>query len=115
MWPAVDLLFTRLHENGGAIALTEGARQLDCNQLLAEVQQRSVRLHQAGARRIALALDNGIDWVLWDLAILHAGLVCVLSAGRCNDKAVDARIQRLFQRSGDRGRRRALTGRVAGG
>jgi long-subunit acyl-CoA synthetase (AMP-forming) len=26
---------------------------------------------------VALALDNGIDWVLWDLAALHAGLVCV--------------------------------------
>nr|WP_298139045.1 AMP-binding protein [uncultured Pseudomonas sp.] len=77
MWPAVDLLFNRLHEHPDAIALTEGSRQLDCRELLAEVHQRSTHLHQAGARRIALALDNGIDWVLWDLAILYAGLVCV--------------------------------------
>ena len=77
MWPAAEHLFNRLHENGDAIALSEGARQLSYRHLLDEVRQRGAQLQQAGAKRIALALDNGIDWVLWDLAILYAGLVCV--------------------------------------
>ncbi|MVW74854.1 AMP-binding protein [Pseudomonas xionganensis] len=77
MWPAAESLFNRLAELGHANALREGERQLSYAQLLSEVEQRSAQLQQLGARRIALALDNGIDWVLWDLAALHAGLVCV--------------------------------------
>ncbi|MFP6850086.1 MAG: AMP-binding protein [Pseudomonas sp.] len=77
MWPAAKPLFDRLAALGNAIALREGAQQLSYAQLLNEVAQRSQQLQQLGARRIALALDNGIDWVLWDLATLHAGLVCV--------------------------------------
>ncbi|NRH28236.1 long-chain fatty acid--CoA ligase [Pseudomonas sp. MS19] len=28
-------------------------------------------------KRVALALDNGLDWFLWDLAALDAGLVYI--------------------------------------
>ena len=77
MWPAAKPLFQRLAEYAAAIALREGSRQLGYRQLLDELQRRSAQLQQSGAQRIALALDNGSDWVLWDLAILHAGLVCV--------------------------------------
>lgn len=77
MWPAAESLFNRLAALGDAIALREGERQLSYAQLLSEVAQRSTQLLECGARRVALALDNGIDWVLWDLAALHAGLVCV--------------------------------------
>ncbi|WP_339461545.1 AMP-binding protein [Pseudomonas sp. EA_105y_Pfl2_R69] len=77
MWPAAESLFNRLTAHGDAIALREGERQLSYAQLLNEVEQRGTQLQQLGARRVALALDNGIDWVLWDLATLHAGLVCV--------------------------------------
>ncbi len=77
MWPAAESLFNRLAAFGEAIALREGEQQLSYAQLLSEVAQRSVYLQHLGARRVALALDNGIDWVLWDLATLHAGLVCV--------------------------------------
>ncbi|MGV8844248.1 MAG: AMP-binding protein [Pseudomonas sp.] len=59
------------------IALSEGARQVSYPQLLAEVNRRGAQLRKIGAQRVALALDNGIDWVLWDLAVLKAGLVCV--------------------------------------
>lgn len=77
MWPAAESLFNRLAAFGEAIALREGEQQLSYAQLLSEIAQRSVYLQHLGARRVALALDNGIDWVLWDLATLHAGLVCV--------------------------------------
>jgi long-chain acyl-CoA synthetase len=77
MWPAAKPLFERLDEHAEAIALREGSRQLSYRQLLDELQRRSAQLQQCGAQRIALALDNGSDWLLWDLAILHAGLVCV--------------------------------------
>lgn len=77
MWPAAKPLFDHLAAFDGAIALREGDRQISYTQLLAEVEQRSKRLQALGARRIALALDNSIEWVMWDLAALHAGLVCV--------------------------------------
>lgn len=77
MWPAAKPLFDHLDALGNAIALREGSRSLSYAQLLAEIEVRSQQLQQLGARRVALALDNGIDWVLWDLATLHAGLVCV--------------------------------------
>ncbi|HLD65057.1 MAG TPA: AMP-binding protein, partial [Pseudomonas sp.] len=77
MWPAADTLFSRLAQQGERIALGEGERQLSYGQLLEELTSRCTRLQQMGARRVALALDNGIDWVLWDLALLKAGLVNV--------------------------------------
>ncbi len=77
MWPAVETLVTRMGRHDEQIALIEGARQLSYRQLLDELSRRTERLQQLGARRVALALDNGIDWVLWDLATLKAGLVCV--------------------------------------
>lgn len=77
MWPAAKPLFDHLAALGDAIALREGSRSLSYAQLLAEIEVRSQHLQQLSARRIALALDNGIDWVLWDLATLQAGLVCV--------------------------------------
>lgn len=77
MRPAADHFFASLSTFGNAAALRENERQLSYRQLLQEVDQRSKQLLELGAQRVALALDNGIDWVLWDLAVLHAGLVCV--------------------------------------
>ncbi len=77
MWPAAEALFTHLLLQGERIAIGEGPRQLSYRQLLDDVQRRSELLRRIGARRVALALDNGIDWLLWDLATLQAGLVCV--------------------------------------
>ncbi|SDH79794.1 Long-chain acyl-CoA synthetase (AMP-forming) [Pseudomonas benzenivorans] len=77
MWPAADSLFTALQQHGERLALGEGERRLSYRQLLAEVGQRADQLRRSEVRRLALALDNGIDWLLWDLAALWAGLVCV--------------------------------------
>ncbi|VXC74895.1 putative Long-chain-fatty-acid--CoA ligase [Pseudomonas sp. 8Z] len=77
MSSAVESLFARLAVYGPRTALSENGRELTYDGLLAAVVSRSRHLRDLGAQRVALALDNGIDWVLWDLAALHAGLVCV--------------------------------------
>ena len=77
MWSAAESFFARLGEFGTHIALAEGERTLTYAELLGAVAARGRHLRALGAHRVALALDNGIDWVLWDLAVLHAGLVCV--------------------------------------
>lgn len=77
MWSAVEPFFARLARHGERIALIEDERTLSYAQLLDAVTSRGKHLRALGAHRVALALDNGIDWVLWDLAALHAGLVCV--------------------------------------
>lgn len=77
MWSAAEYFFARLAEFGPQVALAEGERTLTYAELLGAVAARGRHLRALGAHRVALALDNGIDWVLWDLAVLHAGLVCV--------------------------------------
>ena len=106
MWPAAETLFTRLAEQANALALIEGERRLTAAEVLSEVQARSQRLLQLGARRVALALDNGIEWALWDLAILHAGLVCVPLRrklwGRRSTTAAGCRSVQLVREPGGR-------------
>ncbi|WP_304526593.1 AMP-binding protein [Halomonas sp. I5-271120] len=59
------------------IALDDGQAQLSYGELLAEVDRRRERLAALDARRVGLALDNGIDWALWDLALLSDERVAV--------------------------------------
>ncbi|TDR56971.1 long-subunit acyl-CoA synthetase (AMP-forming) [Halomonas ventosae] len=61
----------------GRPALDDGHRRVTFAALPAEVEARRQRLAAAGAERVALALDNGIDWALWDLALLRDGRVAV--------------------------------------
>ena len=77
MSPAAEHLFKRLAAWAERPALREGEHCLSYQQLLAEVAARRALLTTYGAQRVALALDNGIDWVLWDLAALQTGRVCV--------------------------------------
>lgn len=72
-----DALFAAMGARDAQLALRQGSRQLGHRDILAETTQRADRLLGAGSRRVAIALDNGVDWALWDLAILQAGLVCV--------------------------------------
>ncbi len=60
-----------------AIALTDGDAGVRYGELPALIEERARRLRDRGCRVIGLRLDNGIDWVLWDLAALYAGIVCV--------------------------------------
>lgn len=69
--------FRQLVGHGERMALCDGHQRLSYSELLAEVGARARQLQQGGVRRLALALDNGPDWLLWDLAALQAGVVCV--------------------------------------
>ncbi|MBA4742987.1 MAG: AMP-binding protein [Azoarcus sp.] len=74
-WP--EALFEAIAARGNAEVLGDGVRVLNGAQVLAEVEARVARLMHFDCQRVALALDNGISWVLWDLALLRAGCVCV--------------------------------------
>ncbi|AGA87961.1 AMP-binding protein [Stutzerimonas stutzeri] len=76
MQPAAERFWTTLDQHAG-IALSEGPRQLSYAELRHEVATRACQLEQLGVQRVALALDNGLEWALWDLALLRAKLVCV--------------------------------------
>uniref|UniRef100_A0A1I8AWD6 AMP-binding domain-containing protein n=1 Tax=Steinernema glaseri TaxID=37863 RepID=A0A1I8AWD6_9BILA len=52
-----------------AIALWGDQLKLDYATLQAEVQYRQQRLRDESARVVALALDNGVEAMLWDLAL----------------------------------------------
>ncbi len=77
MSAAVETFMATLRAHGQRPALVEAERQLSYAQLLLETQARAEQLHQLGAQRLGLALDNGVEWVLWDLAALMAGVVCI--------------------------------------
>src|SRR5690606_41202796 len=86
-WPmpsVAERFWTRLTAHSGT-ALSDGERRLDYAELLDEIDARVERLRAWDVRRVALALDNGLEWALWDLALLRAGLVCVPLPGFFSD------------------------------
>ncbi|WP_131108713.1 AMP-binding protein [Pseudomonas sp. Sample_10] len=58
-------------------ALWDDQQKLDYATLYAEVVHRQQRLRDEHVKVLALALGNGIDAMLWDLAALFEGLTCV--------------------------------------
>jgi long-subunit acyl-CoA synthetase (AMP-forming) len=72
-----EALFAGMRAHDARPALQESGRKLNYREVLLEVALRAERLRSSGCRRVAIALDNGLDWALWDLAVLEAGLVCV--------------------------------------
>lgn len=71
------LLDQAARRHSDKIALGSDTQQLSYAQIHDTVQQYARRLQQAGCTRIAIAGDNSVDWVLWDLAALYAGVPCV--------------------------------------
>jgi len=63
--------------NDGAIALWGDSLKMDYAQMFAEVAYRQERLRDEGVKVVALALDNGVEAMLWDLAVLFEGLTCL--------------------------------------
>ena len=61
----------------GRMALQDENRNLRYGEIAAAVAKRRTALHDASVKVLGLALDNGVDWLLWDLAALSAGIVCV--------------------------------------
>lgn len=60
-----------------AIAVWGDHLKLDYATLYAEVVYRQQRLRDENVKVIALALDNGVEAMLWDLAALFEGLTCL--------------------------------------
>ncbi|WP_345740383.1 AMP-binding protein [Halomonas getboli] len=60
-----------------ATALWDGTQCLSYGELAAAIDERRARLAAAGANRVGLALDNGVEWALWDLALLADSRVAV--------------------------------------
>lgn len=77
MRPLPEALFAVIAARGDAVVLRDGVHALSGAQVMREVEARAARLQMLECRRVALALDNGIAWVLWDLALLRAACVCV--------------------------------------
>lgn len=63
--------------NDGRVALWGDTLKIDYTTLYAELLYRQERLRDEQVQVIALALDNGVEAMLWDLAILFEGLTCV--------------------------------------
>ena len=73
----VDSFWASLKKRGIAPALQGTTASLSYQELIQIVETRCAQLEQLNAQRIALALDNGPDWALWDLAISRAQRVCI--------------------------------------
>ena len=82
MSPEMQRFKRTLHEHaqrqGQAVALWGDDGQMDYATLYAEVQLRQQRLRDEHIGVLALALDNGIEAMLWDLAALFEGVCCVI-------------------------------------
>jgi long-subunit acyl-CoA synthetase (AMP-forming) len=71
------ILRRHAEETPHGIALWGDQSMLDYATLYAEVMARRQRLRDANIKVIALALDNGVEAMLWDLAALFEGLTCL--------------------------------------
>jgi long-subunit acyl-CoA synthetase (AMP-forming) len=75
--PELSAFWQTLAAHGSQVALSDGSRTLTYAELLVDVDERMAQLAERKAQRVALCLDNSIDWVLWDLALLFYERVCV--------------------------------------
>lgn len=58
-------------------ALEDETRSIRYGDLMALVDSRARQLRRLGSQRVGLALDNGIEWALWDLAMMQEAIVNV--------------------------------------
>ncbi|RCK44600.1 AMP-binding protein [Thalassospira profundimaris] len=70
------MLFERIRNHPGhRPALRTGTAEINYGDLIRHVEERSIQLQDVDV--LGIALDNGIDWLLWDLAALHTGIICI--------------------------------------
>lgn len=76
-----NALMARIHHHAQfasqRTALADHQQTLSYAELIQQVGQRRQRLRDVNARRVALTLDNGLEWALWDLALLAEECVAV--------------------------------------
>jgi len=77
----MNRLIERLREQAtaspNAIALRSRDQHLSFGELACAVEQASLQLQSLHTHSIGLYLDNGIDWIIFDLAALAAGISVV--------------------------------------
>lgn len=61
--------------NPDKIALSDKGKAIRYSELENEVSKRAESLYDVTT--LAIALDNSVEWVLWDLAAMKAGIPCV--------------------------------------
>ncbi len=75
------LLFTAIRQHAQhspeRIALQDAQHSLSYAQLWQRIQLRAKELQAHHVRRLAIALDNGIEWALTDLSALYAGITVI--------------------------------------
>lgn len=59
------------------IALTDGKNTLTYEALKKAILYKTNLLEKQGCQRLGIAGDNSIEWIIWDLAALNAGIPCV--------------------------------------
>ena len=74
---APDLLASLAAQPRARPALCAATQRLTYGELCAVVEARARELRARGIRVLASQLDNGIDWIVADLAALHVGIVHV--------------------------------------
>lgn len=73
------------------VALQDEEQSVSYGQLSAAVDQRVLQLKTVSV--LGLAIDNSVEWVLWDLAAQTAGIVCVPLPPFFTSQQVDHAIQ----------------------
>jgi long-subunit acyl-CoA synthetase (AMP-forming) len=68
------LIDTLLAAPAGIPVLSDGAQRLDGSTLVARAQTLAAQLRERQAQRVALRADNGLSWVICDLACQMAAL-----------------------------------------
>ncbi|WP_110655498.1 AMP-binding protein [Salinicola halimionae] len=59
------------------VALEDETLSIRYGELMDHIESRAGQLRRLGSRRVGLALDNGVDWALWDLAMMQEAIVSV--------------------------------------
>ncbi len=79
MSPLLQAILGRADHTGPRIALDDGVYQLSYSELTTAVHDRAelIRNEAGGAGPVAIDLDNNIDWVIADLALLELDRPCI--------------------------------------
>lgn len=72
-----EALQRHARDNPQHVALDDGSRQLRYGELAAEVDKLAAQLEFLCVDTLALYADNGIGWIITDLAAMSAGVRCV--------------------------------------
>ncbi len=103
----LERLATHARQRPSAVALEDAKGVVTYAALHRRVGERAARLSDAGVRRLALAGDNGVDWVVTDLAALSLGVPVVpvppfFSDDQRRHLSNEARLDAFYQADQDR-------------